>query len=206
MSKFIHFIPLLSLLAAALACSIPTGATPQPIPAIEIPTFTPLPHLPVEDKPTEPPTFTPEPIPPTSQPRAINPRALGGCDIFLDSDFPNTVGAVPTALQSLSDNEKIACQYTFEYGSLFVSIATSLPGREAFENVRQFDAIAGGTVEPVTLGEIAVFKTFDNNRVTLEAVLNGWYIVLDEQGFDRKNLLLLAELLQSNLTPYSPAP
>lgn len=206
MSKFIRFIPLLSLLVASLDCSLPgLAATPQPLPAIEIPTFTPTAPQPLEIKRTEPPappTFTPEPVAPTPQARVLNPRALAGCDIFLDSDFPNTVGSVPTALQPLSEDGKVACQYTFENGSLFVSIATSLPGMEAFQNVRQFDALSGGTIEPVTLGDIAVFKTFDDNRVTLEAVLNGWYVVLDEQGFDRKNLLLLAELLLSSLPPY----
>ncbi len=125
----------------------------------------------------------------------IDPRALSGCDIFLDSDFPNAVGSLPVSAQTLSDIEKKACLYTFASGTLFAGIFTSLPGREAFENVRQFDAMTGGVIEPVPLGEIALFKVFaEENRVVLEVVLNGWYIVLDGAGLDRKHLLLLAEL------------
>jgi len=208
MSKF-GFIPLLSLLVASLACSLPTAATPQPLPAIEIPTFTPASPFPAENKPTEPPawpTLTPEPTALQPQVRAIDPRFLSGCEIFIEADFPNSVGSVPASSQPLSDAEKKACQYTFVNGAIFAAISISLPGREAFENVRQFDAMSGGTIEPITLGEVAVFKVFDESRVTLEAVLNGWYVVLDAQGFDRKHLLLLAELLLTNLTPYSPAP
>ena len=208
MSRLSRIVSLFSLLLTSLACTLPSVvASPQAVPTIDIPTFTPT--VQAEIKPTDPPappTLTPEPTALLPQPRLIDPRALSGCDIFLESDFPNTVGSVPASAQTLSDAEKKACQYTFASGTIFVSISTSLPGREAFENVRQFDAISGGTIEPVILGEIAVFKSFGEGRVTLEAVLNGWYVVLDTQGFDRKHLLLLAELLLANLTPYSPAP
>jgi hypothetical protein len=205
MSGFFRFLPILSLVLVSLACSLPGAVTAPPaFPTIDIPTFTPTAAQP-EGKPTEPPappTLTPEPTVPAPQARSLDPRALSGCDIFLDADFPNSVGAAPASSQPLSDAEKKACQYTFASGAIFASISTSLPGREAFENVRQFDAVSGGTVEPVTLGEIAVFKTFEDGRVTLEAVLNGWYVVLDAQGFDRKHLLLLAEILLANLLPY----
>jgi hypothetical protein len=205
MSRFLRFFPLLSLILASLACSLPgVVSAPTSVPAIEIPTFTPT--TPAEVKPTEPPdlpAFTPEPTA-LPQARVIDPRALSGCDIFLDSDFPNAVGAVPASAQMLSDMEKKACQYSFANGTLFAAISTSLPGREAFENVRQFDAMSGGAIEPVALGDVAVFKAFDDGRVTLEAVLNGWYVVLDTQGFDRKHLLLLGELLLKSLVPYSP--
>lgn len=209
MSKSLRFLPLFSLLLAALACNLPGTVNPAP-PPIEIPTFTPT--APVEVKPTDPPappTLTPEPTALLPQARVIDPRALSGCDIFLESDFPNTVGSLPASMQTLSDMEKKACLYTFAGtpATLFAGIFTSLPGREAFENVRQFDAMTGGVIEPVPLGEIAIFKIFaEENRAVLEVVLNGWYIVLDGAGLDQKNLLLLADLLRVNLVPYSPAP
>ncbi|MEW6286288.1 MAG: hypothetical protein AB1509_08665 [Chloroflexota bacterium] len=205
MSRFLRFFPLLSLLLASLACSLPGAVRPSTsIPAIEIPTFTPT--TPADVKPTEPPappTFTPEPTALLPQARIIDPRALSGCDIFLDTDFPNAVGAVPVSAQILSDMEKKACQYSFANGTLFAGIFTSLPGREAFENVRQFDAMTGGVIEPLPLGEIAIFKVFaEENRVVLEVVLKGWYIVLDGTDLDRKHLLLLAELLANSLVQY----
>lgn len=205
MSNLLRVLPLASLLLAALACNLPETVSPPPaVSPIEIPTFTPT--APVEVKPTEPPappTFTPPPTAPAPQARVLDPRALSGCDIFLDSDFPNTVGSVPVSAQTLSDMEKKACLYSFANGTLFAAIFTSLPGREAFENVRQFDAMTGGVIEPVSLGEIAIFKVFaEENRVVLEVVLNGWYIVLDGTGLDRKHLLLLADLLMKNLDPY----
>lgn len=209
MSRLSRIVSLFSLLLASLACTLPGAvASPQVIPA-DIPTFTPT--VPLEIKPTDlpaPPTLTPEPTALLPQPRVIDPRALSGCDIFLESDFPNTVGSLPASMQTLSEQGKTACFYTFSGtpSTLFASIFTDLPGREAFENVRQFDAMSGGTIEPVTLGEIAVFKSFSEGRVTLESVLNGWYVVLDTQGFDRKHLFLLAELLLASLSPYSPAP
>ncbi len=198
-------LPLVSLLLAALACNLPGTVSPPPAaPPIEIPTFTPTAQ--VEVKPTEPPappTFTPEPTALLPQTRTIDPRALSGCDIFLDSDFPNAVGSLPVSAQTLSDIEKKACLYTLANGTLFAGIFTSLPGREAFENVRQFDAMTGGVIEPVSLGEIAIFKVFaEENRVVLEVVLKGWYIVLDGTGLDRKHLLLLAELLSNGLVRY----
>jgi hypothetical protein len=209
MSKRACFVAFSMLILASLACSLPGAASPSPVaPAREsIPTFTPPVQNP--EKPTEPPpapTLTPEPTALQPQVRALDPRMLSGCEIFLDADFPNTVGSVPAAAELLSDANSKACQYTFDGGTIFASISTSLPGREAFENVRQFDGMAGATIEPITLGEMAVFKVFEENRVALEAVLNGWYVVLDAQGFDRKHLLLLAELLIANLIPYYPAP
>ncbi len=184
----------------SFACNLPisssqSGATPPPI---HIPTFTPTVASNVE---TTPPT--PTPAVSSAQTRSLNPRAILGCDIFLDSDFPNTLGSLPNNKQDLSDGEKKACQYSFANASLFASISTSLPGREAYETVRQFDAVSGGSVVPYAIGEAAVFKVFSDNRLTLEAVLNGWYVVLDATGFDEKNLVLLAELLLSNLIPYS---
>ncbi len=208
MKNFRYFVLLILPLWTGLACNL--GAVTKPeveANPLEISTLTP--NVPVEIKPTEPPappTATPEPTALQPQPRVIDPRSLSGCDIFLDTDFPNTVGGRPLSAGVLTDMDKKACQYTFEGGSIFASIAVSLEGRDAFETVRQFDAVSGAVVEPVMLGDVAIFKVFDESRVTLEAVLNGWYVVLDGQGFDRKNLLLLAELLLSNLVPYSPAP
>ena len=205
--KIQHLFLLISLLLAALACNLPGAGSPTvSVPAVEIPTFTPTTQ--VEVKPTDPPappTLTPEPTALLPQARLINPRALSGCDIFLESDFPNTVGAVPTAMQTLSDVEKKACWYTFDSGTLIAIIFTSAPGREGFDTVRQFDAMTGGVVTPADVGEISIFKTFpEENRVILEAVINGWYIVLEAQGFDEKHLLFLSDLLTSNLTPYTP--
>ncbi|NWF64361.1 MAG: hypothetical protein HXY38_08660 [Chloroflexi bacterium] len=203
--------PLLAILLltlASLACNLPGSTPPSGTanPPIDIPTFTPTASNVEENKPTDlpaPPTFTPEAPAPQPQANYFDPRNIADCDIFIDSDFPNTIGSVPNTKQPLSDADKKACQYEFSNGTLFVSIATSLPGREAYETVRQFDAVSGGTVTPYPIGEIAVFKTFSDGRIALEAVLNGWYVVLDAQGFDEKNLALLAELLLANLAPYS---
>lgn len=203
--------PLLAVLfltLASLACNMPGSNSPvnpanQPI---DIPTFTPTAHSAVENKPTDlpaPPTLTPEAPAPQPQANYFDPRSVADCDIFVDSDFPNTIGSIPNTKQSLSDTDKKACQYEFSNGTLFVSIATSLPGIEAYETVRQFDAISGGTITPYPIGDVAIFKTFSDGRITLEAVLNGWYVVLDAQGFDEKHLALLAELLLTNLAPYS---
>jgi hypothetical protein len=209
MSRFSRILPLLTLLLASLACNLPgaVSAPPTPLPPQAIPTFTPVST--VEVKPTEPPpppTFTAEPTALQPSAATFDPRQIPDCDIFVDADFPNTVGAIPDSKISASDSNQQACQYNFANGTLFVSIATSLPGREAYENVRQFDALSGGAIEPVSVGEIAIFKTFDDGRVTLEAVINGWYVTLTEQGFDRKHLLLLAELLQAHLLPYPSNP
>ncbi len=199
--------PLLAVLLfvlASLACSLPAAPAS---PSIDIPTFTPTASSAAENKPTDlpaPPTFTPEAPAPQPQVNYFDPRIVPDCDIFIDSDFPNTVGSIPSAKQPRSDAEKKACQYEFSNGALFVSIATSLPGLEAYETVRQFDAISGGTVTPYPIGEAAVFTTYGNERITLEAVLNGWYVTLDAQGFDEKHLVLLAELLLSNMAPYTP--
>lgn len=198
----------LLLLLSSLACNLP-GSTSPAEPAnlpIDIPTFTPTTSSAAENKPTDlpaPPTFTPEASAPQTQINYFDPRSIADCDIFVDSDFPNTIGSIPNTKQSLSDTDKKACQYDFSNGTLFVSITTSLPGLEAYETVRQFDAMSGGTITPYPIGDVAIFKTFSDGRITLEAVLNGWYVVLDAQGFDEKNLVLLAELLLTNLAPYS---
>lgn len=201
-------LAVLFLILASLACNVPGSTSPaEPAnPPIDIPTFTPTASSVVENKPTDPPappTFTPEASAPQPQGNYFDPRSVADCDIFIDSDFPNTIGSIPNAKQSLSDADKKACQYEFSNGALFVSIVTSLPGRDAYETVRQFDAISGGTITPYPIGDVAIFKTFSDGRIALEAVLKGWYVVLDAQGFDEKNLVLLAELLLSNLAPYS---
>lgn len=200
-----YLIPVLLLVLASLACNMPgTVPSAQANPPIDIPTFTPTAQIP--DKPTDlpaPPTFTPEPAAPQPQINVFDPRSIADCDIFVDADFPNTIGAIPNTKLALPEADKKACQYDFSNGTLFVSIATNLPGMEAFENVRQFDALAGGTVTPYPIGDAAVIKNFGDGHMALEAVLNGWFVVLDARGFDEKNLVLLAELLLANLTPYS---
>lgn len=202
MSKLLRVLSFVSLVFAALACSLPgVGSAPPAAPPVDIPAFTPT----VESKPTDPPappTLTPEPTSLRPLPRTIDPRALAGCDIFVDSDFPDTVGSVPLSTEVLTDSDKKACRYIFASGSLYASIAVSLEGLDAYETVRQFDAISGGVIEPVALGDIAIFQTFDADRTVLDAVLNGWYVTLQVQGFDRKHLLALGELLLGNLVPY----
>lgn len=205
MSRIWRFISLAILIFAALACSLPGTVSPPPAaPPIEIPTFTPTAQ--VEIKPTDPPappTFTPEPTALLPQARVVDPRALVGCDIFVDSDFPDTVGSVPLSSEVLTNSDQKSCRYTFASGIIYASIAVSLEGLDAYETVRQFDAISGGTIEPIALGDIAVFQVFDD-RIVLDAVLNGWYVTLNGQGFDRKHLLALGELLLGNLVPYYP--
>jgi len=202
MSKMLSLLSVFVLILASLACSLP-GAVSSPaasLPTLEIPTFTPA--APVEIKPTDlpaAPTFTPEPTALTAQTGSLNPLAIADCDIFTDADLMNNVGAIPETKISASDANQQACQYNFTGGSLYVSIAISLPGREAYENVRQFDALSGGSSEPVALGEIALLKTFEDGRISLEAVLNGWYVVLTEQGLDTKHLLNLGNLLLNEL-------
>lgn len=197
--------PVLLLILASLACNMPgTAPSAQANPNIDIPTFTPTAHI--ADKPTDlpaPPTSTPEPTALQPQINVFDPRSIVDCDIFVDADFPNTIGSIPNTKLALSEADKKACQYDFSNGTLFVSIATSLPGMEAFENIRQFDAFSGGTVTPYPIGDAAVIKNFGDGHIALEAVLNGWYVVLDARGFDEKNLVLLAELLLANLIPYS---
>ncbi len=181
------------------------GAAPsaQTNPTLDIPTFTSTPQI--AEKPTDPPappTLTPEPAASQPQVNVFDPRNIADCDIFVDANFPNTIGSIPNTKLALPEADKKACQYEFTNGTLFVSIATNVPGMEAFENVRQFDSLAGVTVTPYPTGDAAVIKNFGDGRITLEAVLNGWYVVLDARGFDEKNLVLLAELLLANLTPY----
>ncbi len=194
------------LTLASMACNMPGSASSPVNPPIDIPTFTPT----VAIGETEKPTDFPVPLPATSESTAsqpqvntFDPRNIADCDIFVDADFPNTIGAIPDTKQALPEADKKACQYNFANGTLFVSISTSTPGLEAFENVRQFDALTGATVSPYPIGEAAVLKDFGDGHITLEAVINGWYVVLDARGFDEKNLVLLAELLTANLAPYS---
>jgi hypothetical protein len=201
-----YLIPIL-LILASLACNLP-GAAPsaQAIPTIDIPTFTPT--APIPEKPTDlpaPPIFsTPElPAPAPVVPR-FDPRSIANCDIFLlDADFANTVGSIPDTKLSLSDAGKQYCQYNFGNSTLDIFIATDTPGKVAFENARQFDA-PGATVTPYPIGDMAVIKNFGDGRISLEAVLNGWYVLLDGNGLDEKHLVLLAELLLAKLSPYTP--
>ena len=197
--------PILFLILASLACSLPGAGAPPDNPRLVIPTFTPTSQ--VMEKPTDlpaVPTFTPEPTALQPSADAFDPIGIADCDIFLDADFPNTVGSIPTSKQAIPEDGRKTCQYNFENGSILVSITTNLPGREAYDNVRQYDALSGGTVTPYSIGEIAIIKDFGDGRLTLEAVLKGWYIVLDERGFDKKHLALLAEVLLTNLIPYYP--
>ena len=193
------------LALASMACNMP-GSTTSPNPPIDIPTFTLTAPGVEPEKPTDqaiPATTIPEATALQLQINAFDPRTIADCDIFIDSDFPNTVGAIPDTKQALPEADKKACQYNFANGTLFVSISTGAPGMEAFENVRQFDALTGATISPYPIGEAAVLKDFGDGHITLEAVINGWYVVLDARGFDEKNLVLLAELLLANLTPYT---
>ncbi|HNB40777.1 MAG TPA: hypothetical protein PLG52_04710 [Anaerolineales bacterium] len=195
------------LALASMACNMPGSAGSPVNPPIEIPTFTATVPSVVSDKPTDlpaPATSTPEQAVLQPQVNTFDPRSIADCDIFVDSDFPNTIGALPDTKKALPETDKKACQYNFANGTLFVSIFTGMPGMEAFENVRQFDALTGATISPYPIGEAAVFKDFGDGHITLEAVINGWYVVLDARGFDEKNLALLAELLLANLAPYSP--
>ena len=194
------------LTLASMACNMP-GSTASPVnPPIDIPTFTLTAPGVEPEKPTDqaiPATAIPEATALQPQINAFDPRTIVDCDIFIDSDFPNTIGAIPDTKQALPEADKKACQYNFANGTLFVSISTGAPGMEAFENVRQFDALTGATISPYPIGEAAILKDFGDGHITLEAVINGWYVVLDARGFDEKNLVLLAELLLANLTPYT---
>jgi hypothetical protein len=200
-----YLIPIL-LILASLACNLP-GAAPsaQAIPTIDIPTFTPT--APIPEKPTDlpapPVSSTPEmPAPAPVLPR-FDPRSIADCDIISYDDF-NAVGLVPDTALSLSEAGKQSCQYNFVNSTLGVLIVTDIPGKEAFENVRQFDALSGVMPTPYPIGDIAVIKNFGYGKMTLEAVLNGWYVLLDGNGLDEKHLVLLAELLLAKLSPYTP--
>lgn len=211
-----YLVPVL-LILSSLACSLPVAApSAQAISTIDIPTFTPTAQVPEKptDLPAPPVSSTPEAPAPTASstpeipaPAPVlarfDPRSVADCDIFVDSDFANTIGAIPDTKLSLSEAGKQSCQYNFDSSTLVVLIVTSIPGREAFENVRKFDPLSGVMPTPYPIGDMAVIKNFDDGS-TLEAVLNGWYVALHGNGIAEENLVLLAELLLAHLTPYTP--
>ncbi|ABY33306.1 MAG TPA: hypothetical protein DEF43_07540 [Chloroflexus aurantiacus] len=134
-------------------------------------------------------------------PRPLDTAGMEECSIISDSDLESIVNSVPIYSQpTYAEYGTLGCTYTFE-GDKDVSIRIELdsPGRQVYDSVMQYVDVSADA-EPVNIGDIAVIKEKDG-LVSLDAVLNGWYVSLSTRGFPRASALTLAQWLTGRLIP-----
>ncbi|GEM_PF-953121 len=183
----------LSLLAlAALACNL--GAPVAPPAPTEVPPLTAQPAAPSS------------PISPSASlldPRALDTAGMEECSLVSDSDFSALLGQSPADKVPEAEINKTACYYNFSGGqTVYVTVITDRPGKQVYDSRMQYlDSAAGA--EAVTLGETALLQEREG-LISIQSVVNGWYLNVESRGFDRQAVLALARLFETRLIPYPP--
>lgn len=182
-----------SLLAlAALACNL--GAPVAPPAPTEVPPVTAPPAAP--SSPTSP---SASPL----DPRALDTAGMEECGLVSDSDFSALLGQNPADKVPEAEINKTACYYNFSGGqTVYVTLITDRPGKQVYDSRMQYlDSAAGA--EALTLGETALLQERDG-LISIQAVVNGWYLNVEARGFDRQAIIALARLFETRLIPYPP--
>jgi hypothetical protein len=204
------------LIALALpACSSGTPAAPGASPAptavsqpVGAPTATAAAGASPTGAATAPPAAEPTATAPAAaslDPRALDTAGMEECALLADSDFSAVLGQSPANPVPEAEVNRAACYYTFSGGQMVaVTIITGQPGRQVYDGNLQYPDFAAGS-EPLTLGEIAIVKE-DGDRVTIYAVINGWYVEVNGRGFERQAMINLARLFEPRLITYYPPP
>lgn len=202
---------LLTLAASACSQGTPSAPStpPMPIEAAQ-PTSQPIapsatsslePHA--LDTPESAPASldTPEAAPSKLDPRALDTAAMEECDLLADSDFSALLGQTPADKVPEAEINRTACYYNFSGGqTVYVTVITNQPGKEAYDGRMQYlDSV---DAETLTLGEAAIVQERDG-QVSIQAVVNGWYLMLDGRGFERQAVIALARLFEGRLIPNS---
>lgn len=184
----------LSLLAlAALACSLgaPTAPAAPPSPAAPS-SASPSAS---SDSSSVPPSAPP------LDPRALDTAGMEECALLSAPDFSALLGQTPSDSVPEAEINKTACYYNFSGGqTVSVTVITGQPGKQVYDSRMQYlDATAGA--EALALGETALLQERDG-LISIQAVVNGWYLALDGRGFDRQAVIALARLFEARLIPY----
>lgn len=203
------------LALAILACSQSTPsapATPPPMSAVAAQPTSQLiapsatsslePH--VLDTPESAPASldTPEAAPASLDPRALDTAAMEECSLLADSDFSALLGQTPADKVPEAEINRTACYYNFSGGqTVYVTIITNQPGKEVYDGRMQY-LDSATDAEALTLGEVATVQERDG-QVSIQAVVNGWYLALDGRGFERQAFVALARLFEERLIPNS---
>lgn len=203
MLKLHRFVPFLGLLLVVMACSRGTPAAPvaSPMPTTAAqPTAPTAPSMPTLDAQ---PIAQPAVSSATSSfdPRALDTAGMEECTLLADTDFSARLGQTPADQAPEAEVNRVACYYNFSSGqTIYVTILTGQPGKEAYDSRMQYLDSAAGT-EALPLGEIAVLQERDG-LISIQAVVNGWYLAVDGRGFDRQAVIALAQLFEARLIPY----
>lgn len=209
--KLVHLgLILIALLLPACssgASSVP-GATPvatavsQPSGA---PSATPAANPPPTAAPTPAPVATTAPAAASLDPRALDTAGMEECALLTDSDVSALLGQTLSDKAPEAEMKKTACYYNFSSGqTVYVTIRMEAPGEQIYDaNLQYPDFVAGA--ESLSLGKIAIVKE-DGDRVTIYAVIDGWYVEVDGRGFERQAVINVARLLEERLVPYDPPP
>lgn len=184
----------LSLLAlAALACSLgaPTAPAAPPSPAAPS-SASPSAS---SDSSSVPPSV------PSLDPRTLDTAGMEECGLLTDSDFSALLGQTPADRVPEAEINKTACYYNFSgEQTVYATLITDQPGKQVYDSRMQYlDSTAGA--EALALGETALLQERDG-LISIQAVVNGWYLALDGRGFDRQAVIALARLFEARLIPY----
>lgn len=186
----------LSLLAlAALACNLgaplpPAVPTASSVPSSASPSAS-------SDSSSVPASASP------LDPRALDTAGMEECVLVSDSDFSALLGQSPADKVPEAEINKTACYYNFSGGqTVYVTVITDQPGKQVYDSRMQYlDSTAGA--EALTLGETALLQERDG-LLSIQAVVNGWYLNVESRGFDRQAIIALARLFETRLIPYPP--
>lgn len=125
------------------------------------------------------------------------------CSLVSDSDFSALLGQNPTDNVPEAEINKTACYYNFSGGqTVYVTVITDQPGKQVFDSRMQYIDSAAGA-EALTLGETALLQEREG-LLSIQAVVNGWYLNVESRGFDRQAIIALARLFETRLIPYPP--
>lgn len=208
--KLVHLsLILIALLLPACssgASSVP-GASPEPT-AVSQPSGAPSATPAVNPPPTAAPTPAPVATAPAAaslDPRPLDTAGMEECALLTDSDVSALLGQTLSDKVPEAEVNKTACYYNFSSGQTFyVTVRTELPGEQIYDASLQYPDFAAGA-QSLSLGKIAIVKE-DGDRVTIYAVINGWYVEVDGGGFERQAVINVARLLEERLVPYYPPP
>jgi hypothetical protein len=138
---------------------------------------------------------------------AVDPRAVDACDLLGDDAVTAALGApVDDAIPNQQTYE-VGCSWSTGDGpSITLTLETERPGQETYDSMMQFIESAGET-ESLDVGEVAQINTVDEGgqvTFTIDAVVNGWYVMIRGYDTDRDATVDALRALESSLVAYTP--
>jgi hypothetical protein len=141
---------------------------------------------------------------------SFDPRADELCELFTDAELSAALGSAPDLPTPGSSAGEAECNWSSVDGpSLTVTVALDDPGEVVYDDVTQYLEVTEGS-ESLDLGSVAIIKSVPDSSgetVSIDAVVNGWYISVQGFGVDGSDgLVELARVLESSLVAFTAGP